>query len=126
MEKLELVKQIVANRFSLGIFHTFENVLWSFAVHDISVILSLCNDMLPNSVVCNGAINITSGIQDITNSILKYDDKYVSLNVNWLSPYKEQKLTIVGTKGMIVFDDVNKTIKIHREFVKFENAINPK
>ena len=120
------VKQIVANRFSLGIFRIFENVLWSFAVHDISVILSLCNDMLPNSVVCNGASNITSGIQDITNSILKYDDKYVSLNVNWLSPYKEQKLTIVGTKGMIVFDDVNKTIKIHREFVKFENAINPK
>ena len=119
------VKQIVANRFSLGIFRTFENVLWSFAVHDISVILSLCNDMLPNSVVCNGASNITSGIQDITNSILKYDDKYVSLNVNWLSPYKEQKLTIVGTKGMIVFDDVNKTIKIHREFVKFENAMNP-
>lgn len=119
------VKQIVANRFSLGIFRTFENVLWSFAVHDISVILSLCNDMLPNSVVCNGMSNITSGVQDITNSVLKYDDKYVSLNVNWLSPYKEQKLSIVGTKGMLVFDDVEKKITIVPEFVKYENEINP-
>jgi UDP-2-acetamido-3-amino-2,3-dideoxy-glucuronate N-acetyltransferase len=123
--KIGTVKQIIANRFSLGIFRTFENVLWSFAVHDISVILSLCNDMLPNSVVCNGASNITSGIQDITNSVLKYDDKYVSLNVNWLSPYKEQKLTVVGTKGMLVFDDVEKKITIVPEFVKYEHEINP-
>lgn len=123
--KIGTIKQIVANRFSLGIFRTFENVLWSFAVHDISVILSLCSDKLPNSVVCNGVCNITSGIQDITNSILKYDDKYVSLNVNWLSPYKEQKLTVVGTKGMLVFDDVEKKIIIVPEFVKYENAMNP-
>ena len=123
--KIGSVKQIVANRFSLGIFRTFENVLWSFAVHDISVILSLCNDRLPNSVVCNGVCNITSGIQDITNSVLKYDDKYVSLNVNWLSPYKEQKLTVVGTKGMLVFDDVEKKITIVPEFVKYENERNP-
>lgn len=123
--KIGTIKQIVANRFSLGIFRTFENVLWSFAVHDISVILSLCNDILPNSVVCNGVSNITEGVQDITNSVLKYDDKYVSLNVNWLSPYKEQKLSVVGTKGMIEFDDVNKIIKVIPEFVRYENAINP-
>ena len=68
--KIGTVKQIIANRFSLGIFRTFENVLWSFAVHDISVILSLCNDKLPNSVVCNGACNITSGTQDISKQNL--------------------------------------------------------
>ena len=85
----------------------------------------MCNDILPNSVVCNGACNITPGIQDITNSVLKYDDKYVSLNVNWLSPYKEQKLTVVGTKGMLVFDDVEKKITIVPEFVKYEHEINP-
>ena len=104
------IKNIIANRFSLGIFRTFENVLWSFAVHDISIILALCGDQLPDSVVCNGSSHITTGIQDITNSILKYDDKYVSLNVNWLSPYKEQKLSVIGSKGMLVFDDVNKTL----------------
>ena len=104
------IKNIIANRFSLGIFRTFENVLWSFAVHDISIILALCGDKLPESVVCNGSSHITTGIQDITNSILKYDDKYVSLNVNWLSPYKEQKLSVIGSKGMLVFDDVNKTL----------------
>ena len=119
------VKQIMANRFSLGIFRTFENVLWSFAVHDLSVILALCNDKLPDSVICQGNCNITKGIQDITNSILKYNDKYVSLNVNWLSPYKEQKLSIVGTKGMLVFDDVNKKITHIPEYVSFSNTLVP-
>ena len=116
------VKQIIANRFSLGIFRTFENVLWSFGVHDISVILALCDNKLPNSVICNGNSHITDGIHDIANCILKYNDKYVNLNVNWLSPYKEQKLTIVGTKGMVVFDDVNKSITVVPEYVKYNNS----
>ena len=117
------IKNIIANRFSLGIFRTFENVLWSFAVHDLSIILALCGDQLPDSVVCNGSSHITTGIQDITNSILKYNDTYVSLNVNWLSPYKEQKLSIVGTKGMLVFDDVNKTLTHIPEYV--DSHTNP-
>ena len=111
------IKNIIANRFSLGIFRTFENVLWSFAVHDLSIILALCNDKLPKSVVCNGSSHITEGTQDITNSILKYKDKYVNLNVSWLNPYKEQKLTIVGTKGMLVFDDVKKELIHIPEYV---------
>jgi UDP-2-acetamido-3-amino-2,3-dideoxy-glucuronate N-acetyltransferase len=119
------IKQIVANRFSLGIFRTFENVLWSFAVHDLSVILSLCDDKLPESVICNGHCNITNNIQDITNSILKYKNKYVNLNVNWLSPYKEQKLSIVGTKGMLVFDDVTKEITHIPEYISFSNTSPP-
>ncbi len=84
------VKQIISNRYSLGIFRTFENVLWSFGVHDLSVILSLCGDKMPESVVCNGCSHITPGIQDIANCVLKYKDKYVNLNLNWMSPYKEQ------------------------------------
>ena len=116
------IKNIIANRFSLGIFRTFENVLWSFAVHDLSIILALCGDQLPDSVVCNGSSHITETIQDITNSILKYNDKYVSLNVNWLSPYKEQKLSIVGTKGMLVFDDVNKTLTHIPQYVHIDNT----
>ena len=119
------IRQIVANRCSLGIFRTFENVLWSFGVHDLSVILSLCGDEMPESVICNGAFNITPNIHDITNCILKYKDKYVSLNLNWLSPYKEQKLSIVGTKGMIVFDDVLKKLTHIPEYIKFSHEMIP-
>tara|TARA_Y100000992_G_scaffold302630_1_gene277797 strand:+ start:2924 stop:4417 length:1494 start_codon:yes stop_codon:yes gene_type:complete len=119
------VKQIVANRCSLGIFRTFENVLWSFGVHDLSVILSLCGDEMPESVVCNGCSHITPGIQDIANCVLKYKDKYVNLNLNWISPYKEQKLSIVGTKGMLTFDDVTKTLKFIPEYIRFSHELTP-
>ena len=53
-DKIGKVKNIVANRLNLGIFRVQENVLWSFAPHDISVILSLCDDELPESVYCSG------------------------------------------------------------------------
>lgn len=122
------VKNIVANRLNLGIFRTNENVLWSFAPHDISVILNLCDDNLPNSVICQGKDHITNGIHDVTNSILKYSDKYVNINVNWLNPYKEQKMSIIGEKGMILFDDTspNNKITLFPEYIKFQNVLNTK
>ena len=118
--KIGKIKNIVANRFSHGIFRVAENVLWSFAPHDISVILSLIGE-LPKSVVCSGKDIITKGVMDITNSILKYDDSYVSINVNWLCPYKEQKMSIIGDKGMILFDDTHPTekLKLFREYLDF-------
>ena len=95
---------------SLGIFRKYENVLWSFAPHDISVILNLCDNKLRESISCHGHDHITKGIHDITNSILKYNDKYININVNWLNPYKEQKMSIIGEKGMILFDDTLQNI----------------
>ena len=110
--KIGKIKNIIANRLSHGIFRTHENVLWSFAPHDISVILSLIGKM-PKTISCFGNDLITKSIQDITNSILTFDDhEYVNINVNWLSPYKEQKMTIVGEKGMLIFDDTSKDKKL--------------
>ena len=121
-DKIGQVKSITAHRCSLGIYRTFENVLWSFGVHDISVILGLCNNQLPMEVSCNGKSIITDNIEDITHSILKFKDgTYVSLYVNWLTPDKEQKLTIVGTKGIIIFNDVTKQLQYVPSYVKYEN-----
>ena len=124
------VKNIISNRFNLGIFRTQENVLWSFAPHDISVILSLCNDQLPSWVKCNGQSVLTEGVHDITNSILQFENNgqniYVNINVNWLNPYKEQKMSIIGQKGMILFDDMKKVskLRIYRNYIKWsENLI---
>ena len=119
--KIGKIKNIVSNRLSHGIFRVAENVLWSFAPHDISVILSLIGEM-PNKVMCSGKDIITKGVKDITNSVLKFDDVYVNINVNWLSPYKEQKLSIIGEKGMILFDDTSKDekLKYFSEYLDFK------
>jgi len=123
------IKNIVANRLNLGIFRTQENVLWSFAPHDISVILSLCGNKLPDLVQCTGNDCLTKNVHDITNSILKFesDNIYVNINVNWLNPYKEQKLSIVCEKGMILFDDMEKEskLKIYRNYIGWSDNINP-
>ena len=124
--KIGKVINIVTNRLSLGIFRKQENVLWSFAPHDISVVLSLCGNELPISVLCSGKDHITQGIHDVTNSILKFRDAYVNINVNWLNPYKEQKMSIIGEKGMIIFDDVSKDNKItyFPEYIQYSSDIN--
>lgn len=124
--KIGKIKNIVANRLNLGKFRTQENVLWSFAPHDISVILNLCNSKLPQSVLCTGVSHITKNIHDTTNSILFYNDKYININVNWLNPYKEQKMSIIGEKGMLLFDDVLKENKLtlYPEYIKFSSDIN--
>lgn len=125
------IKNIISNRLNLGIFRVQENVLWSFAPHDISVILSLCNNKLPTWVKCNGQSVISPNIHDITNSILKFEDNndniYVNINVNWLNPYKEQRITIIGEKGMILFDDVEKEnkLRIYKNYIKWSENIMP-
>lgn len=123
--KIGKVKNIVANRLSLGIFRKHENVLWSFAPHDISVVLSLVGE-IPKSVVCHGKDHINEGVHDVTNSILKFKNAYVNINVNWLNPYKEQKMSIIGEKGMIIFDDVSKENKItyFPEYIQYSSDIH--
>lgn len=106
-DKIGKIKNIISNRLNLGKFRVAENVLWSFAPHDISVILSLCDNEFPDRIKCTGKDFITKDVHDITNTVLFYDKKdiYVNINVNWLNPYKEQKMVIIGEKGMLVFDD---------------------
>lgn len=123
------VKNIICNRLNLGKFRTEENVLWSFAPHDISVVLALCNDKLPDKVISTGKDFITKGLHDITNTILMYDqeDIYVNINVNWLNPYKEQKMVIIGDKGMIVFDDTlsENKLKLYPQYIEWSQTIPP-
>lgn len=121
------IKYIVSNRLNLGKFRTAENVLWSFAPHDISVILSLCDNKLPDRIRCSGQDFISAGVHDITNTVLIYDDLgiYVNINVNWLNPYKEQKMVIIGEKGMIVFDDtqVDDKLVIYDRYIEWSQTV---
>lgn len=108
------IKYITCNRKSHGIYRTYENVLWSFGVHDISIVLSLCQGTFNNvkNLKCTGKSFITKDVYDIVNLSMEINDIYVNINVDWNSPYKEQKMSIVCSKGMILFDDVEKENKV--------------
>jgi UDP-2-acetamido-3-amino-2,3-dideoxy-glucuronate N-acetyltransferase len=119
------IRYITSNRLNLGIFRACENVLWSFAPHDISVIMSLCGNTLPTDVQCNGKDMLTHGVHDITNTVMTINGVYVNINVNWLNPYKEQKLIIVGEKGMLLFDDMLKEnkLRLFNEYISWSSTL---
>jgi UDP-2-acetamido-3-amino-2,3-dideoxy-glucuronate N-acetyltransferase len=106
--ELGKIQYIYSNRLNIGKLRTEENILWSFAPHDISVILMLLNED-PIRVTAFGGKYITAGVYDTTLTTLEFRDGIKGhIFVSWLHPYKEQKLIVVGSKAMAVFDDVSK------------------
>jgi len=99
-------------RINLGKVREIENSLWSFAPHDISLILFLL-DMYPTSVTANGSSYLQKGIEDVCFLTMHFDERIMAhVHVSWLDPHKERKLTIVGSKKMVVFDDTETSEKI--------------
>jgi UDP-2-acetamido-3-amino-2,3-dideoxy-glucuronate N-acetyltransferase len=96
---------LYSNRLNLGRFRTEENILWSFAPHDLSVFLYLLGEQ-PTSVTAHGGSYLNHGIPDVTVTTLEFRSGVKGhIFVSWLHPYKEQKLIVVGDEGMAVFDD---------------------
>ncbi|MFO1022634.1 MAG: Gfo/Idh/MocA family oxidoreductase [Planctomycetales bacterium] len=114
VEKGELgrIQYIYSHRLNLGKIRREENILWSFAPHDISVILGLLGEM-PDSVQTQGGNYLHSQIADVTMSTMSFPSGVKAhIFVSWLHPFKEQKLVVVGDKQMAVFNDVEKTDKL--------------
>ncbi len=106
--ELGKIQYIYSNRLNIGKLRTEENILWSFAPHDISVILMLVGEE-PVKVNAFGGDYLNNGIHDITITTLEFKNNVKAhIFVSWLHPYKEQKLVVVGNKAMAVFDDVSK------------------
>ena len=104
--ELGKVRYIYSSRLNLGKFRTEENILWSFAPHDISVILLLLNEM-PLHVSAYGGQYLNQDIADVTVTMMSFrGGTKAHIFVSWLHPYKEQKLVIIGSKKMAVFDDI--------------------
>lgn len=102
------IQYIYSNRLNIGKLRTEENILWSFAPHDISVILMLLGEE-PYKITAVGGDYINKGIYDTTLTTLEFTNGVRGhVFVSWLHPYKEQKLIVVGSKAMAVFDDVSK------------------
>jgi predicted dehydrogenase len=99
------LQYIYSNRLNLGKVRREENILWSFAPHDISMILSLVGDS-PEMVEATGANYLHQIIADVTTTHMKFPDGVQAhVFVSWLHPFKEQKLVVVGDRAMAVFDD---------------------
>ena len=110
--ELGRLEYVYSNRLNLGKVRREENALWSFAPHDISVILLLLKQ-LPLQVTATGGTYLQPNVADVTVSTMLFDRGVrAHLFVSWLHPYKEQKLVVVGERRMAVFDDVRKADKL--------------
>lgn len=102
------LQYIYSNRLNIGKLRVEENILWSFAPHDISVILDLVGEE-PIWISCSGGAYISDGIYDVTLTYFEFKNGIRGhIFVSWLHPFKEQKLVVVGSKAMAVFDDLSK------------------
>lgn len=103
--ELGKINYIYSNRLNLGKIRREENILWSFAPHDISMILGLVGED-PVTVSAKGGTFLSSGVPDVTVSMFEFPNKVKAhIFVSWLHPFKEQKLVVVGDRQMAVFDD---------------------
>ncbi len=118
------INYIYSNRLNIGKIRTEENILWSFAPHDISVILALLNEM-PSKVTCQGGTYLNEGVPDVTLSHFEFPSGVrAHVFVSWLHPIKEQKLVVVGSEKMAVFDDTaEKKLVLYPHKVEWKNRI---
>ena len=106
------LQYIYSNRLNLGAIRSEENILWSFAPHDISLIQYFTGSN-PETIYAHGATFLQEGIEDTTLTYLEYPGNIKAhIYVSWLHPFKEQRLVVVGEKGMYVFEDSAKTDKL--------------
>jgi UDP-2-acetamido-3-amino-2,3-dideoxy-glucuronate N-acetyltransferase len=106
------IHYIYSTRVNLGKIRREENILWSFAPHDISVILLLVG-MMPEWVSTSGQHYLQHEVADVTMTCLAFPGKPRGhIFVSWLHPFKEQKLVVIGSRKMAVFDDVVKEGKL--------------
>jgi UDP-2-acetamido-3-amino-2,3-dideoxy-glucuronate N-acetyltransferase len=127
--ELGRILTITSSRLNLGRFRTEENALWSFAPHDVSLILALLGDRLPESVRCVGSAYLSRDVADSTLTVMRFaGGAMAQIYVSWLNPFKEQRLTIVGTDGMAVFDDTKdwrEKLRLYRNYLSWQQGHEP-
>ena len=106
------IRYICARRLNLGLFQKDINVAWDLAPHDISIILHIMENR-PTVVNCQGSAHITPEVEDVTMMWLGFPgERSAIVHSSWLDPRKIREMTIVGSKRMIVYDDVSPLEKI--------------
>lgn len=118
------INYLYSNRLNIGKIRTEENILWSFAPHDISVMLSLLDEM-PKRVTCQGSAYLNHDVSDVTLSHFEFPSGVQAhIFVSWLHPIKEQRLVVVGSEKMAVFDDTAEDkLVLYPHRVEWKNRI---
>ena len=123
--ELGRLQYVYSTRLSLGKIRREENALWSFAPHDISMILALSNEM-PEDVKAVGHSYLHKHLADITTTHLEFPSGLnAHIFVSWLHPFKEQKLVVMGESKMAVFEDTqpwDKKIALFSHTIKWQNG----
>ena len=120
------IQYLYSTRLSLGKIRREENALWSFAPHDISMILALCNE-IPEHVTAVGHNYLHKQLADVTTTHLSFPSGVNGhIFVSWLHPFKEQKLVVIGETKMAVFEDTQpweKKIALYSHTIKWQNGM---
>jgi len=124
--ELGKINYIYSNRLNFGKVRTEENALWSFAPHDVAVILRLLGQS-PIEVSASGGSYLTQDVADVTVSNLRFSNNCrAHIFVSWLHPYKEQRLVVVGDEKMAIFNDVipyGEKLQLYPQRVEFDGTL---
>lgn len=102
-------------RLNLGRARAVENALWSFGVHDVAVMLHLVGSP-PQTVTACGQATVTAGVEDDVHLHLGWENGVQAhLHASWLWPEKRRRLTVIGTNGMLVYDELDQAVYLHRK-----------
>lgn len=107
-KELGAIRYIYSHRLNLGRIRSDVDALWNFAPHDVSIIQFLLNNQKPTSITRQGMDFIQNGIDDVVFLTLSYPEKiFAHIHVSWLDPRKVRQIVIVGSKKMVLYDDVS-------------------
>jgi predicted dehydrogenase len=116
------IRYLYSHRLNLGRVRREENILWSFAPHDIAIMLRLLGEE-PIEVLATGGAYLQANIADVTITQMLFGDGVrAHLFVSWLHPWKEQRLVVVGERQMASFDDVEKRLVLHDQRVDWQEG----
>jgi predicted dehydrogenase len=114
------IRYVNSRRLNLGLFQKDVNVVWDLAPHDISIILHILGEF-PVAINCQGNAHVTPEVEDVTNmSLLFPHNRFATIQSSWLEPRKIRDMTIVGSRRMIVYDDLQTHEKIRIYDVRVE------
>jgi predicted dehydrogenase len=107
------IHYIYGNRLNLGQLRADENALWSLGAHDVSVVLHLAGGEEPSELAAHGEAYMRPGVEDVVFGYLRFASGLAAhLHLSWLDPHKERRFTVVGSKRMATFDDMDPERKV--------------
>jgi predicted dehydrogenase len=115
------VRYVYSNRLNLGVIREAENALWSLGAHDVSVLLHLLEEE-PVEVLARGESFVREGVEDVVFCHLRFASGRVAhMHLSWLDPHKERRFTIVGSRRMATFDDM----ELDRKVTVYDKGFDP-